>query len=57
MAGLLAAYANEWMRRKWLENGIGYNVYVHFTYISFSFHSFISNSSIYSVQQQQLHKN
>ena len=27
---LYAVCVNEWIRRKWLENGLGYNVYVHF---------------------------
>ena len=27
---LLAVCVNEWMRRKWLENGLGYNVYAHY---------------------------
>ena len=27
---MLAVCVNEWMRRKWLENGLGYNVYVHY---------------------------
>ena len=27
---LLPVCVNEWMRRKWLENGLGYNVYVHY---------------------------
>ena len=24
---------NEWMKRKWLDNGLGYNVYVHYNTI------------------------
>ena len=31
---LHAVYVNEWMRRKWLEYDMSYNVYVHYMPIS-----------------------
>ena len=31
---LHAVWVNEWMSRKCLENGLSYNVYVHYTFIS-----------------------
>ena len=42
---LLAVCVNEWMRRKWLKNVLGYNVYIipHHAYVCASFPSSFSS--------------
>ena len=53
---LHAVCVNEWMRRKWLENGLGYTVYIHYTLIQRLRHVFAGSMEGIPAQMENYHR-